>query len=122
MTNTHHHINYIEFKASDLEAVIAFYQSVFGWDFQKWGDDYLAFSGAGVEGGFMRGEASQAEGVPLIILYSDDLAGTFKAVEATGATITAPIFEFPGGKRFHFRDPAGNELAVWGDPVEAHPS
>lgn len=92
-----------------------FYGGVFGWTFTDYGPAYAAFHGAGVEGGFdadggARGPSDQGA---LVVLCSDDLPASLKAVKAAGANISVPIFEFPGGKRFHFIDPAGNELAVW---------
>ncbi|WOI54347.1 VOC family protein [Parvularcula sp. LCG005] len=109
--NAHHSINYIEFRAPDLPAIITFYSEVFGWQFQKWGDAYISFSGAGVEGGFERGPAQS--GGALVILYSDDLEESMTAVEDAGGNITERPYVFPGGRRFHFSDPAGNILAVW---------
>jgi hypothetical protein len=110
----HHHINYIEFAAPDLDAIKAFYGSAFGWKFQDWGPDYISFDPAGVAGGFARGEPTQGAGA-LVVLYSANLEATEAAARAAGAPILKPIFSFPGGRRFHFADPAGNELAVWGE-------
>lgn len=102
-------INYIEFQAPDLEGIKKFYTKAFGWSFTDFGPTYVAFN----DGGFEKGEAV-VQGGALVILFSDDLEGTLANVELCGGTITKPVFEFPGGKRFHFLDPAGNELAVWG--------
>jgi predicted enzyme related to lactoylglutathione lyase len=110
----HHHIHYIEFTASDLPAIKAFYGQVFGWTFQDWDPEYIAFSNAGIEGGFRQGEPTRGAG-PLVILYATGLEATETLVRAAGAPITTEIFAFPGGRRFHFTDPAGNELAVWGN-------
>lgn len=109
----HHHIHYIEFTAPDLDAVRSFYASVFGWQFEEWGPDYVSFSEAGVHGGFSRGQPVRGAG-PLVVLYSDDLEATQARVREAGAPILKPIFSFPGGRRFHLADPSGNELAVWG--------
>ncbi len=109
-----HHIDYIEFTAADLDAIKAFYGQVFGWTFQDWGADYISFEGAGVNGGFSRGQAVRGAG-PLVVLYAEKLEATEERVRGAGAPILKPIFSFPGGRRFHFADPAGNELAVWGE-------
>jgi predicted enzyme related to lactoylglutathione lyase len=87
--------------------------------FQDWGPDYIAFvkAGAGVDGGFRKGDArtEAGPGAPLIVLYSKDLKATEDAVAAAGGTIVVPTFEFPGGRRFHFSDGAGNVLAAWSE-------
>jgi predicted enzyme related to lactoylglutathione lyase len=108
-----HKINYIEFVSTDIARTKKFYSTVFGWGFEDWGPEYVSFSGAGVDGGFRAGEG-HAEG-PLVILYATDLAATERAVIAAGGRITVPTFEFPGGRRFHFADGAGNVLAVWSE-------
>lgn len=114
--NTHHQINYIEFPATDLPATKAFYGETFGWEFQDWGETYISFSGAGIAGGF----DSTAEKKPvsdgvLVVLFSSDLEASLATVKQAGATIAMEPFEFPGGRRFHFVDPNGNELAVWAE-------
>ena len=108
-------LDYIEFAATGgtLDAVKSFYASAFGWSFTDYGPTYAAFD-EGLEGGF-QADAAEAAGKPLPILYSEDLEETLAAVETAGAEIKLPIFSFPGGRRFHFVDPAGNELAVWSD-------
>lgn len=115
MTHVNNHIDYVEFAAKDLGAVKRFYAAAFGWEFQDWGETYVSFSGAGLEGGFRGGEAP-TQGGPLVILYTDDLEKCEKQVFDAGGEIVER-HDFPGGKRFHFRDPAGNVLAVW-TPVE----
>lgn len=115
--NVHHTINYIEMPSSDIEATKAFYGAAFGWTFQDWGPDYVSFSGAGVEGGFEHdpdGRQPSTDGA-LVILYSADLAASENAVTSAGGTISRPAFAFPGGRRFHFRDPSNNELAIWSE-------
>ncbi|WP_125780523.1 VOC family protein [Pseudoalteromonas rubra] len=114
---THHTLNYVEFAAADLAGTQTFFESVFGWQFQSYGPEYVAFSESGLEGGFFLSDvaASQAQGAPLLVLYSDDLEQTQQAIEQAGATINKAIFSFPGGRRFHFIEPSGNELAVWSD-------
>ena len=114
---TNNHIDYIELAAEDLPAIKAFYSAAFGWTFQDWGPDYASFEGAGRDGG-IRGGETPIPGSTLVILYADDLAATEKRVVAAGGEITER-HEFPGGKRFHFRDPAGNVLGVWTSAEEA---
>jgi len=116
MENKDKTINYIEFPLVDANATKAFYGAVFGWVFQDWGPTYISFSGAAVEGGFNgeSGVAATAPGV-LVVLYGNDLEALQSAVEAAGAEVVRPIYAFPGGRRFHFRDPNGNELAIWSE-------
>jgi predicted enzyme related to lactoylglutathione lyase len=116
MQHTHidHAIDYIEFTAPDLPAIKKFYGDVFGWTFQDWGDEYASFSDGRVDGGFARGEVRKGAG-PLVILYSSSLEALQEKVKASGGAIAKDTFSFPGGRRFHFADPAGNELAVWSD-------
>ncbi len=102
-------LDYLEMPGGDLPAVKAFYGQAFGWTFVDYGPGYAAFS-EGLDGGFRTEEATPK---PLPVLYAHDLEAMLAKVQAAGAAITVPIFEFPGGRRFHFRDPAGNELAVW---------
>ena len=108
------HINYVEFKANNLEEVKKFYQNSFGWTFTDYGPDYTAFSESGLEGGFAKSDEEVLNGA-LVILYHSDLSSILKQVAENGGKITADIFPFPGGRRFHFADPAGNILAVWSD-------
>ena len=112
--NTHNRINYIEFQASDLEAIKDFYTRAFGWKFTDYGPDYVAFADGSLEGGFAKGDR-RGEGAPLVILYSDDLESSLKTIAQCGGSVLKPIFSFPGGRRFHFGDPAGNEVAVWSE-------
>jgi len=113
----HHKINYIEFPSTDIEQTKHFYAAVFGWTFQDWGPEYVSFHGAGIDGGFVKREAHQDGGThgPLVVLYSADLAGTEIAVRMEGGGVVVPTFEFPGGRRFHFSDGAGNVLGVWSE-------
>ena len=115
--NQHQKLNYVEFAASNLEATKAFFIQAFGWQFQDFGPDYSAFADEGLDGGFYRADlASSAEsGAALMVFYSADLEATQAAVEQAGGSICKPIFAFPGGRRFHFTEPSGNELAVWSD-------
>ena len=107
-------IDYIEFTAPDLAAIKKFYDSVFDWKFQDWGDEYVAFNDGRVDGGFARGDSPTGKGA-LVILYSTDLEAVQQKVLEAGGMIVKDTFSFPGGRRFHFADPAGNELAVWSD-------
>jgi uncharacterized protein len=113
MAHTHHTIDYIELAAPDLDAAKRFYSQAFGWTLVDYGPDYAGIQGDGKEAGGIRRDAEVKAGGPLVILYSDDLEASVKAVEEAGGTIAQPIYGFPGGRRFHFADPAGNELAVW---------
>jgi predicted enzyme related to lactoylglutathione lyase len=110
----HHRINYIEFPANDIEKTKAFYQGAFGWSFTDYGPDYVAFNDGQTDGGFTT-DAKFKENGPLVILYSSNLEASLQTVVQHGGHISKPIFEFPGGRRFHFTDPNGNELAVWSD-------
>ena len=114
MKATNNHINYVEFKAKDLKKIKAFYSAAFEWTFTDYGPDYVAFGDAGLDGGFEQSDDPIVIGA-LVILYHDDLEGSKAKVEAAGGRIAKNIFSFPGGRRFHFIDPAGNELAVWSD-------
>ncbi len=105
-------IDYVEFPASDFSSIKAFYGQAFGWEFEEWGDEYLAFSKVGIEGGFRKSDEKPVRGGALVILLSDEIEKTEQAVLNAGGEVTEH-HEFPGGKRFHFVDPAGNELAVW---------
>jgi len=112
-------LNYIEFAAKDLRATQLFFEQVFQWQFTAYGDDYIAFSAesAGLDGGFYRADqfAKQDQGSALMVLISDDLDKAQADIVEAGGKIIVPTFEFPGGKRFHFTEPSGNELAVWSD-------
>jgi len=121
MTQTvqHHRINYIEFASANLEASKKFYSSVFGWSFVDYGPEYSSFTAAsaGIDGGFYKAVEApeQPKTAPLIVLYSKDLKATEAAIAAEGGKVVVPTFEFPGGRRFHFSDGAGNVLAVWSE-------
>ena len=113
----HEKINYIEFPARDLAATKSFFIKVLGWSFEDYGPEYAAFSNSGIDGGFFQSEmiASTESGSALVVLYSSDLESTLEKIEAAGGTLLREIFEFPGGRRFHFADPNGNEFAVWSE-------
>ncbi|MDA0266305.1 MAG: VOC family protein [Cyanobacteria bacterium] len=110
-------IDYIELPAADFDAIEAFYSGTFGWVFTDFGPEYRAFSDQKLEGGFYSSNLCSRtdNGAALVILYGADLEGTRDRVLAHGGRICQEIFAFPGGRRFHFLDPHGNELAVWSD-------
>lgn len=114
-------INYVELPARDLEANKQFFKQAFDWSFVDYGADYTAFENAGLDGGFFRAEfASRPKhGAALVVLYCQDLEAALARVESAGGQIEQTIFEFPGGRRFHFLDPCGNEWAAWSDVVKA---
>jgi D-aminopeptidase len=107
-------LDYVEFPSTDIEASKAFYSGVFGWSTQDWGPDYSSFEDGRLNGGF-RKEAEVTRGGLLVVMYAVDLEAVEAAVKANGGEIVQEIFSFPGGRRFHFTDPSGNELAVWSD-------
>lgn len=107
-------IDYCELAGADLTAMKRFYGAAFGLQFTDYGPTYAAFAESGLDGG-IRGDPKEAGKAPLIILYADDLEAMLSKVKAAGGTISREIFAFPGGRRFHFRDPSGNELAVWSE-------
>lgn len=99
-----------------MPAARFFFETVFGWQFQAYGPDYLAFHDGRLDGGFYRAAApAPAEGGPLVVLYADDLAPVLERVRVAGGEIVKPVFGFPGGSRFHFREPGGTTLAVWSE-------
>lgn len=109
-------IDYVEFASQDPAASRAFFETVFAWTFQDYGPDYTAFDDGRLQGGFFRGKPRGAdEGAPLLVLYADRLQPVLEAVLAAGGAILKPVFPFPGGSRFQFREPGGNELAVWSE-------
>ncbi|GAA4363895.1 VOC family protein [Kangiella marina] len=110
-------INYVEFPAKDLTATKQFFEKAFGWRFTDYGPEYTAFTESGLEGGFYQSELSSvtAKGSALVVLYTESLEDSVSIVEQHGGEIIKPIFSFPGGRRFHFQEPSGNELAVWSD-------
>lgn len=117
--NKHEKINYIELPAKNLQATKAFFTEVFSWTFADYGAEYIAFSDEGVDGGFYQSDlySTTVNGSALIVFYSEDLNATLQKVINAGGKIMKPIFAFPGGSRFHFSEPSGNEFAVWSDKV-----
>jgi predicted enzyme related to lactoylglutathione lyase len=109
----HHTINYIEFSVTDMAEAKRFYTDAFGWSFNDYGPDYAGIREGDGEAGGLRPMDEVTRGGPLVILYSNDLEATLQSVRDAGGEIVVEPFEFPGGRRFHFTDPSGNELAVW---------
>jgi predicted enzyme related to lactoylglutathione lyase len=113
-TDIDRRIDYIELPATDIESTKRFYQSVFGWKFTDYGPDYTSFEDGRLGGGFTKESKVTPRGV-LVVIYGADLADLEKKITAAGGKIVKPMFSFPGGRRFHFTDPSGNELAVWSE-------
>ncbi|HEY6741551.1 MAG TPA: VOC family protein [Lapillicoccus sp.] len=115
MTHTHHTIDYLELAAPDVAAAKAFYSAAFGWPFNASGPEYAGIRNpeGDNEVGGLTAAATAAGGGVLVLVYSEDLDASVRAVEKAGGTLTSPPFEYPGGRRFHFTDPAGNELGVY---------
>ena len=108
-------INYIELPSKNFAAAKEFYSSAFGWTLTDFGPTYAATMTGDVDIG-LQGDMPEATAAPLVVIDVDNLEAALADVRKAGATITRPIFAFPGGRRFHFRDPGGNELAcVKGD-------
>ena len=106
-------IDYVEFRAKDLQRTKAFFGEVFRWTFTDYGPDYTSFEDGRLSGGFHRGDPTP--GATLVVIYAVQLEATQARIEQAGGRIVKPIFSFPGGRRLHFSDPSGNELAVWSD-------
>ncbi len=115
--NKHEKINYVEFPAKDIKVAKDFFATVFGWSFVDYGPEYTTFSNQGIDGGFFQTDlvTSTENGSALIVFYSKNLGQTQAKIEGAGGAMVKPIFSFPGGRRFHFADPNGNEYAVWSD-------
>ncbi|WP_354561093.1 MULTISPECIES: VOC family protein [unclassified Rhodococcus (in: high G+C Gram-positive bacteria)] len=114
--NMHHRLNYIEFSVTDLPGAQALYSTAFGWDFNSYGPGYAGIVGADGDevGGLALVDEPAPRGGPLVLLYSDDLDASLASIRTAGGTLLKDPYEFPGGRRFHFADPSGNELGVWG--------
>jgi hypothetical protein len=115
--NQHEKLNYVDYFSRDLALTKAFFAKAFGWNFTDYGPVYAAFSNEGLDGGFFLSDkaSTAALGAALVIFYSNRLEATLDKVEQAGGIISTPTFSFPGGRRFHFAEPSGNELAVWSD-------
>lgn len=110
-------INYVELPSRDLPATKRFFAAAFEWSFVDYGPEYIAIENAGLDGGFFKSDkvATTDNGSALVVLYSSALEETLDQVQSAGGEIIKDIFSFPGGRRFHFTDPNGNEYAVWSD-------
>ena len=115
--STDRKIDYLEFPTTDLAAIKSFYSKVFDWSFQDYGEAYCSFNDGTLNGGFYQSDqsCSIASGSALVVVYAADLEAMSETIVSSGGTIVRTIFSFPGGRRFHFADPSGNELAVWSD-------
>ena len=113
-------LDYLELPASDLPTVKAFYEAVFAWSFTDYGPDYTAFTDGKMDGGFYQSplRSRRDNGSVLIVIYADDLQAVRGQVLEHGGSILRDVFSFPGGHRFHFADPHGNELAVWSERLD----
>ena len=107
-------IDYIELPATDVARTRRFYSDAFGWQFTDYGPDYTSFVDGRLAGGLRKADGVERGGV-LVVIFALDLADAEQRVRTAGGTIVKPAFSFPGGRRFHFADPSGNELAVWSD-------
>ena len=107
-------IDYIEFGAADIGKTKQFYQQVFGWKFEDYGPDYTSFQDGRLSGGFTK-DAPVRPANPLVVIYATRLEETEVKIKQAGGKIVRKAYSFPGGRRFHFSDPSGNELAVWTD-------
>jgi hypothetical protein len=107
-------VDYVEFGATDIERTRRFYERVFGWRFEDYGPDYTSFQDGRLSGGFTR-DAPVRPANPLVVIYATQLEEMEAKIRSEGGQVVRPTYEFPGGRRFHFRDPSGNELAVWTD-------
>ncbi len=114
---THEKLNYVEFGTLDINSTKRFFETVFGWIFTDYGPEYTAFANQGLDGGFFKAEHTgiTENGGALLVFYSADIKQTLSKVEGAGGHVNKPIFEFPGGCRFHFIEPGGNEFAVWSE-------
>jgi uncharacterized protein len=108
-------VDYVEFPATDIPRTKQFYERVFGWKFQDYGPGYTSFVDGRLAGGFTKDRAGNAGTGPLVVIYAVELEQVQASVKQEGGRIVKEIFAFPGGRRFHFTDPSGNELAVWSE-------
>ena len=115
--NNREKIDYVEFPSSNLSETKKFFSEAFDWKFTDYGQEYTAFFDHGLNGGFFKADlySSTKNGSALIVFYSENLESTLQKIENANGVIVKPIFSFPGGRRFHFTEPSGNEFAVWSD-------
>lgn len=118
---SHEKLNYVEFPSRDIQSTKSFFEKAFGWTFEDYGPNYAAFANQGLDGGFYLSDlhANTQVGSALLVFFSEDLEATLEKVVTSGGKIIKPIFHFPGGRRFHFTEPSGNEFAVWSDKEPA---
>ena len=114
-TQSQHHIDYIELTVTDMARAQRFYSDAFGWEFTDYGPGYAGIRSGEKEAGGLRLDETVVQGGPLVVLYSGDLEASVTAVRDAGGKIVVEPFEFPGGRRFHFEDPSGNQLAIWSE-------
>lgn len=110
-------VNYLEIPTKDISLCKIFFKKVFNWEFVDYGEEYTCFTNGGIDGGFYKSDLNVqvSNGSPLIVLYSKDLEAIKESVIKEGGKIIQDIYSFPGGRRFHFIDPTGNEYAVWSE-------
>lgn len=110
-------IDYIETPSKDISATKVFFEKLFGWTFQDFGPDYIAFNDGRMAGGFYKSEkvASTAAGSTLTVFYTKELEALEQKVKELGGSVVKAIYSFPGGRRFHFTDPGGSEFAIWSE-------
>lgn len=114
-------INYLEIPVKDIPTAKTFFGDVFGWSFVDYGPDYAAIQGAGIDAGMFTTSDENtppvrtSNGSVLVVFKAEDLKAIEQAVVDAGGTIHVPVFDFPGGWRFHFLDPVGNEFAIWSE-------
>ena len=116
--HTHNMIDYIEFGVTDIADAKRFYNEVFGWKFTDYSPTYVGIQSVSGEVGGLTEVAKIRRGGPLVVMYSKNLEESLEVIKSAGGDIMKDIFSFPGGRRFHFLDPSGNELAVWSDASE----
>lgn len=108
-------IDYVEIPVTEPAKACDFFAALMGWEFQAWGDDYISFNDGRLDGGFRRSEEPAPVTGVLVVFFSTDLGRDRDRVVELGGTISQDIFTFPGGRRFHFVDPVGNEYAIWAE-------
>lgn len=113
-------IDYVEIPVTDLKKTREFFSALFGWSFQEWGDEYMSFSDGRLDGGFRRSERAAPSSGVLVVFFSENLERDVERVQELGASISEPIFPFPGGRRFHFVDPVGTEYAIWSAKLDSN--
>lgn len=111
-------VDYIEIPVTDLDKTREFFTQLYGWEFQEWGPDYYSFNDGRIDGGLRRAEEPAPSSGVLLVFYTEDIDRDYARVKELGATISQETFDFPGGKRFHFVDPAGTEYAMWSSAEE----